>query len=223
MASVQATNSTATTAASATATATQKKVEDPQDRFLKLLVAQVKNQDPLKPMDNAEMTSQMAQISTVTGIEKLNTTLAQLVSNAGESRSVEAAGLIGHQAFVPGSLISWNGDSAIAGIELAQPVDELKITIVDKNGIPVRQIVDLDGKPAGTSTITWDGKADTGALVEMGDYTFTATATQGGKEVKVETLSLAKVKSVMPGEENTLLDMGGVLGLVDFADVKQVF
>ncbi|MDE2389619.1 MAG: flagellar biosynthesis protein FlgD, partial [Betaproteobacteria bacterium] len=72
---------TATAAATSTAGATGKKnVENPQDRFLKLLITQMKNQDPLKPLDNAEVTSQLAQISTVSGLDKLNSTLQQLVS-----------------------------------------------------------------------------------------------------------------------------------------------
>lgn len=222
MSSVQTADIQATAAATATNINTKKKVEDQQDRFLKLLVAQVKNQDPLKPLDNAEMTSQMAQISTVTGIEKLNTTLQQLVSSADDSRSVEALGLIGHKAFVPGTSITLEGDSAIAGIELGQPVDQLKVTILDAAGIPIRQI-ELGAQATGVSTIAWDGKTDSGAQAAIGDYTFTVSATQGGNDIKVETLSLGQVKSVTPGDDKTLLDMGNKLGLVNFADVKQVF
>jgi flagellar basal-body rod modification protein FlgD len=222
MSSVQATDTQAVASATATNINTKKKVEDPQDRFLKLLVAQVKNQDPLKPLDNAEMTSQMAQISTVTGIEKLNTTLKELVSSADDSRAVEALGLIGHKAFVPGTSITLEGDSAIAGIELGQPVDQLKVTILDSAGIPIRQI-DLGAQASGVNTIAWDGKTDSGAQAAIGDYTFAVSATQGGNDVKVETLSLGQVKSVTPGDDKTLLDMGNKLGLVNFADVKQVF
>lgn len=210
-------------AASTTATSiTKKKAEDPQDRFIKLLVAQVKNQDPLKPLDNAEMTSQMAQISTVTGIEKLNTTLQQLVSSSEDARAVEAMGLIGRQVFVPGSSMSLNGESAIAGIELTQPVDQLKVTILDGSGTPIRQM-DLGAQPTGVGTIAWDGKTDSGSQAAIGDYTFTVSAKQGGNDIKVETLALGQVKSVMPGDDSTMLDMGGALGLVNFNSIKQVF
>lgn len=222
MSSIQSTDIQAAATATATNINAKKKVEDPQDRFLKLLVAQVKNQDPLKPLDNAEMTSQMAQISTVTGIEKLNTTLQQLVSSADDSRAVEALGLIGHKAFVPGASITLEGDNAIAGIELGQPVDQLRVTILDGSGIPIRQI-DLGAQAAGVNTISWDGKTDSGAQAAIGDYTFTVSATQGGNDIKVETLSLGQVKSVTPGDDKTLLDMGNKLGLVNFTDVKQVF
>jgi len=222
MSSVQATDTQAVASATATNINTKKKIEDQQDRFLKLLVAQVKNQDPLKPLDNAEMTSQMAQISTVTGIEKLNSTLQQLVSSAEDTRAVEALGLIGHKVLVPGTSITLDGESAIAGVELTQPVDQLKVSILDSSGIPVRQM-DLGAQPTGISKIAWDGKTDSGAQAAIGDYTFVVSATQGGNDIKAETLSLGQVRSVTPDDDKTLLDMGDKLGLVNFTNVKQVF
>src|SRR5512137_1922724 len=73
-----------------------------QDRFLKLLVTQMKNQDPLNPMDNAQVTSQMAQLSTVTGIDKLTATVQVLSASMVASQSLQAASMIGHAALVPG-------------------------------------------------------------------------------------------------------------------------
>lgn len=222
MSSIQSADLQAVASTTATNISATKKIEDQQDRFLKLLVAQVKNQDPLKPLDNAEMTSQMAQISTVTGIEKLNSTLQQLVSSAEDTRAVEAMGLIGHKVFVPGSFISLDGENAMAGIELTQPVDQLTVTILDGSGIPIRKM-DLGAQATGVSTIPWDGKTDSGSRAAIGDYTFTVSAKQGGNDIKVEPLALGQVKSVAPGDDKTLLDMGDKLGLINFADVKQVF
>ena len=82
-----ATGTTAATAASATSTANA----DAADRFLKLLVAQMQNQDPLNPMDNAQVTSQMAQINTVTGIEKLNTTVSGLNGQLVQLQALQGA------------------------------------------------------------------------------------------------------------------------------------
>lgn len=220
MSSVQPTNSQPVSSLT-TAGITAKKAEDPQDRFLKLLVTQMKNQDPLKPLDNAEVTSQLAQISTVSGIDKLNTTLKLLSSDYEDSQSIEATGMIGHDAFVPGKSINLEKDTAIAGIELAQPVDELKVTILDSSGIAIRNI-DLKAQPAGISTIGWDGMTDSGAKAAIGDYTFAVSAKQGGNDIKVNTLSLGSVNSVSHGEQGTLLDMGK-LGLVSLSDIKQVF
>lgn len=221
MSSVQPTNSQTVSSVTTTGTTANKNAENPQDRFLKLLVTQMKNQDPLKPLGNAEVTSQLAQISTVTGIDKLNTTLQLLSSDYEDSQSIEATGMIGHDAFVPGKSIHLEKDAAIAGIELTQPVDELKVTILDSSGIAIRNI-DLKAQPAGISTIGWDGMTDSGAKAAIGDYTFAVSAKQGGNDIKVNTLSLGKVSSVSHGEQGTLLDMGK-LGLVGLSDVKQVF
>lgn len=221
MNSVQQTNSQTVSSVTTTGITAKKEAENPQDRFLKLLVTQMKNQDPLKPLDNAEVTSQLAQISTVTGIDKLNTTLQLLTSDFEDSQSIAATEMIGHSAFVPGKSISLDGDGAIAGIELAQPVDQLTVTIFDSSGIAIRKI-DRDAQPAGISTIAWDGMTDSGAKAANGDYTFAVSAKQGGNDIKVNTLSFGQVNSVSHGEQGTLLDMDE-LGLVSLSNVKQVF
>ena len=79
---------------------TKTTAEAAQDRFMKLLVTQMKNQDPLNPLDNAQVTSQLAQLSTVTGIDKLNATLETMMSNAQNSQSLQASNLIGHAVLV---------------------------------------------------------------------------------------------------------------------------
>ncbi len=221
MNSVQQTNSQTVSSVTTTGITAKKEAENPQDRFLKLLVTQMKNQDPLKPLDNAEVTSQLAQISTVTGIDKLNTTLQLLTSDFEDSQSIAATEMIGHSAFVPGKSISLDGDGAIAGIELAQPVDQLTVTIFDSSGIAIRKI-DRDAQPAGISTIGWDGMTDSGTQAANGDYTFAVSAKQDGKDIKINTLSFGSVNSVSHGEQGTLLDMGE-LGLVGLSNVKQVF
>ncbi|PXX12392.1 flagellar basal-body rod modification protein FlgD [Nitrosomonas ureae] len=222
MTSVQAADSQSISAGTTAGITTKKDAENPQDRFLKLLITQMKNQDPLKPLDNAEVTSQLAQISTVTGIDKLNTTLQQLVSSADDGRSIEALEMIGHSAYVPGNSINFEGEGAIAGIELAQSVDKATVTILDSSGIAIRKM-ELGVQPAGVSTIAWDGVTDSGTKAAPGNYTFEVTAKQGDKDVKVNTLSFGTVNSVSHGEQGTFLDMGNVLGLVSLSDVKQVF
>ena len=130
MATVQST-STATdpfaaiNAAGKSATASTSAVADQQDRFLKLLVTQLKNQDPLNPMDNAQMTSQLAQMSTVSGIEKLNATLNSLVDSVGNSQSMQAADMIGKSVLVPGSQLALSNGVAYAGINLAAAADQV--------------------------------------------------------------------------------------------------
>ena len=98
---------------------------DTQDRFLKLLVTQMKNQDPLNPMDNAQVTSQMAQLSTVTGIDKLNATLQALSDSMMGNQPLQAASMIGHGVLVPGNGVDLSNGNGYGGIELAQSVDDV--------------------------------------------------------------------------------------------------
>src|SRR3990167_8514165 len=86
----------AVAAKAAPAAAGTNATSDAQDRFLKLLVAQLKNQDPLNPMDNAQITTQMAQISTVSGIDKLNSTLQSMAAAFNAGQSLQATAMIGH-------------------------------------------------------------------------------------------------------------------------------
>src|SRR6186713_3264793 len=100
------------------------------DRFLKLLVAQMKNQDPLNPMDNAQVTSQMAQINTVTGIDKLNTTVQGLSTQFMQLQAVQGASLVGRDVVVPGNTLQIDDGTGEGGFELAGPADQVKVEIL---------------------------------------------------------------------------------------------
>ncbi len=221
MNSVQETNKQLFPTTTTSTSSSKNSVENPQDRFLKLLVTQMKNQNPLKPLDNAEVTSQLAQISTVTGIDKLNSTLQKLLSGVEDSRFVEAAGLIGHKALVPGNALLLDNNAAVGGFELSQPVDKLSVTILDSSGIAVHTI-ERGAQPAGVNTFIWDGITGSGTNAVNGNYTFAISAKQGDQEIKVDPLALGLVNSVSPGEHDAILDMGG-LGLFGMADIKQIF
>lgn len=199
----------------------RKGVDESQDRFLKLLVTQMQNQDPLNPLDNAEITSQLAQISTVTGIDKLNDTLKLMVSDLDAMRSLEATSMIGHGVLVEGSSMRLEDNVAIAGIELPQPVDELVISIQDSSGITIRNMA-LGAQPEGIKTFAWDGVTDSGTAAANGNYSFTVNATQGDKDISAAALALATVNSVSPDEKGAILDVGE-LGFIGMSDIKQIF
>lgn len=210
-----------TTNISTSADKNKNSVDNPQDRFLKLLVTQMQNQDPLNPLDNAEVTSQLAQISTVTGIDKLNDTLQLLLDGIEDSRTLEATNLIGHKALVPGTTLSLDNNAAIGGFELPQSVDKLSVTILDSSGIAVRTL-ELGAQPSGVNTFIWDGIADSGANAANGQYSIAIKAVQGDQEMTASPLALGQVESVSAGEHDAILDMGR-LGLINMADIKQIF
>lgn len=193
---------------------------DTQDRFLKLLVTQMKNQDPLNPMDNAQVTSQMAQLSTVTGIDKLNVTLQALSDSMLPSQSLQAATMIGHGVLVPGKGIDLSSGNGYGGIDLTQSVDKVDIAIYDQAGALVRNM-QLGAQPAGLVNWQWDGRNEAGASVADGSYTFAVTATQAGNAVDAAALQFGMVSSVTQGKQGVALRVGQ-LDDIALSQVRQI-
>jgi flagellar basal-body rod modification protein FlgD len=202
-------------------TAAQKgSVEETQDRFMTLLVTQMRNQDPLNPLDNAQVTSQFAQLSTVSGIEKLNQALTSLQSNYQTSQSLQAANMIGHGVLVPGSTTTLSDGKALLGMELTEPADDVKMIIRDGSGKAIHT-VNLGSLEPGSKPLTWDGAVDTGGTAPDGVYTFEINATRGGQKVNATTLSFGEVASVTTGTQGVKLTLPGV-GTANFSDVRQI-
>lgn len=157
-----------------------------EDRFLKMLVAQMQNQDPLNPLDNAEVTSQMAQINTVTGIDKLNTTIGALSTQFMQLQAMQGAALVGHEVAVEGDKLRPLPEGhADGGFELSAPADKVKIEITTEAGGPVKTI-ELKEQDAGRRTF------DAEIPEEFRDQPlhFKVTATSGETETPVDAMAL---------------------------------
>jgi flagellar basal-body rod modification protein FlgD len=194
--------------------------DDQQNKFLKLLTTQLKSQDPLNPMDNAQMTSQLAQISTVDGITQLNATLKTLMGSYQSSEALQAAALVGHTVLVPGTGLQVASSQAAGGVQLDSAASKVSVTISDGNGLEIKRI-DLGALDAGTHEFVWDGKNDNGTAVADGTYKVTVTATQGDTKVSASTLQLAAVNSVVTGGSEIQVDVGS-LGRVSMSDIKLI-
>jgi flagellar basal-body rod modification protein FlgD len=195
-------------------------VESVQDRFLTLLVTQMRNQDPLNPMDNAEVTTQLAQISTVSGIDKLNKAIDGMGQGLLAAQSMQAGNLIGHGVLAPGSTLVLEGGQAKAGANLANPADRVVVNVLSKAGERIATL-DLGARPSGTLTFAWDGKNAAGATVPDGIYTFEVAATQGNAKVQVEPLGFGRVQSVTLGAQELQLNTYG-LGSLSMSSVAQI-
>ena len=200
--------------------ANQSQISEAQDRFLKLLTTQLKNQDPLNPLDNAQVTSQLAQISTVSGIEKLNATLQTLLQDSLDTQTTQAASLVGHAVLVPGGGLQLASSAGVGGIELAGAADEVTVTISDANGLPMKTLT-LGALAAGVHNFSWDGKTDSGAQAADGNYSIAIAAKQGGEKVDATALNLAMVRSVIRTSQGFALDLGS-LGAFTMDEVKQI-
>lgn len=191
-----------------------------QDRFLKLLVTQMKNQDPLNPMDNSEVTSQMAQLSTVTGINKLTDLISGLSNSYSEAQSLQAASMIGHGVLAGGNTMQLAGGSAIAAVDLPQAVDSLYVMIKDASGATVHS-ANLGAQSAGITSFQWDGSTDAGGAAPSGNYTYEVQAVAVGKTITASPLAYGKVDSVTLGAQGVQLDVEG-LGSVGLSQIKQI-
>lgn len=151
-------NKTSGTGASASSAIAAADDAGSEDRFLKLLITQIQNQDPLKPMDNAEMTSQIAQINTVKGIEKLNTSVVGLSGQFAQMQALQGASLVGRDVVVPGNVIDIADGIGQGGFELAGPADAVKVEVLS----PAGAVLDTFALGAlGSGLHSFDWPADT--------------------------------------------------------------
>lgn len=224
MASVQTTNeASASLLASVNGTKNKNSdsINEAQDRFMTLLVTQMKNQDPLNPMDNAQVTSQLAQLSTVTGINKMNDSLEAFMANMQSSQALQASSLIGHEVLVEGNDVSFDGTNGYFGVELPTSTDALTITITDTAGNPIRKIT-LNNQDEGIIPLSWDGYGDDGTQVEAGNYQFSVSATIGGEAATATGLSLTQINSISSSSSGIKLNLNNA-DTVTSAELKQIF
>lgn len=217
--SINSVSSTGSTAA-ATATSATPATDDGQDRFLKLLITQMKNQDPMNPMDNAQVTTQMAQISTVSGISQLNQTITGIMSQFAGMETLQGAALAGRSVLVSGNSLSLAAGSAAAAFELPSAADQVTVTVFDGAGQAVHT-ANLGAAQAGLTRFEWDGKTDAGKSVADGRYTFSVKATAAGTTTAATPLALATVAGVSRGSNGLELDLGA-LGTRTLADIKRI-
>ncbi len=211
-------NNTASNPLAASSNSGTSSAAEQQDRFMKLLVAQMKNQDPLNPMDNAQMTSQIAQINTVSGIEKLNTTVTSLLASFNNLQAQSATQLPGRSVLVSGTGLTLADGQAMGGVELAAAADAVTVDIVDAAGTTVRSLA-LGASSAGVRSFTWDGLQTDGKAAAAGNYRLRVTATAGGNAVVSTPLVASRVQAVSNGSDGVQLDLGSA-GTRAYSDVK---
>ena len=184
-------NKTATNAMGGTGKATQSSADQQSDRFLKLLVAQLNNQDPMNPMDNAQMTSQMAQINTVTGITQLNDTMKSMASQFSSMQVLQGSALVGREVLTTGRSLTINDGIGKAAFDLAGNADKVTVQVLSPGG-QVLDTLNFGAQAAGQHNFNWDASQYTGT----GNPVFNVVATQGTAAVAVTPLSRGTVESI---------------------------
>lgn len=197
-----------------------------EDRFLTMLITQLRNQDPLNPMDNAQVTSQMAQMSTVSGIQQLNNTLLAVAGQMDVSQSMQAANLIGKDVLVPGEKVllgsSQEGEKVAMpfGIDLVSGTTSTLVQIKDSSGKVVREF-DLGAQKSGVYSMEWDGKDNDGSPLADGSYTVSVLASNDGNAVTASPLTHGMVDSVAYTSSGLMLDLG-LAGTFSLLDIRKI-
>ena len=194
------------------------------DTFLKLMITQLNNQDPFKPMENGEFLGQIAQFSSVTGLDKLNNQFESLSASLTSGQALQAGAVVGRDVLVPTSTSFMRGPGeAVRGqAQLDESSSEVTVRVYDQVGQLVREMPMGSAQP-GALKFTWDGMNDGGDYVPEGPYQVRVSSKQGENEVELQTELFANVESVnMSARDGLTLNLQG-LGPVAFKDVKQIF
>jgi flagellar basal-body rod modification protein FlgD len=186
-----------------------------EDRFLKLLVAQLQNQDPLNPMDNAQVTSQMAQIQTVSGIDKLNTTVQGLNAQFAQLQALSGASLVGHDVLIEGNRLAADNGVGHGGFELGSQADHVKLEVLDASG-RVIDSADLGAMASGRHSFDWTPAAGIDPALAA---RFRITATLGTTAVAATPFTRDRVDAVSAGPGGLVLELAHA-GPVAYDQVK---
>jgi flagellar basal-body rod modification protein FlgD len=187
-----------------------------EDRFLKLLVAQMKNQDPLNPMDNAQVTSQMAQINTVSGIEKLNGTVQGLNRHFVQMQALQGANLVGRDVVLAGSRLGTNDAGLVqGGFELSSAADTVNVEILNAGG-HVIDTVELGAQGAGRHGFEW--RPLEGVDAALG-HSFRVVAKAGAAALSATPLMRDRVDAVSTAGDSLTLELRHS-GTRSYADIK---
>lgn len=194
-----------------------------QEDFIKLMTTQMNHQDPMKPMENGEFLSEMAQFSTVSGLKEIKDAFNSLATSLKSSQALQASSMVGRKVLVPGSMSTLSeGTPMKAGVELDQNVAELKVSIMDDKGALVKEI-NLGNKPAGVAHFTWDGMLEQNKKAMSGNYSIHAVANVDGKSESLKTLITDTVQSVSLGQGGQGVSLSlAKAGSAGLADVKEI-
>lgn len=192
------TSKATSTSTTGTSTVAKKDTIMGKDDFLSLLVAQLKNQDPLEPEDPTAFTAQLAQFSSLEQLANLNTTMEGLTTAQANSARLSSLSLIGKDITYNGSTVTLEGKPVEIGYQLDGTASSVTLSIQDANGKTVRTIQAADTElKAGNHFITWDGKDQEGNLLANGKYTLVLQASAAGEGASIAAAPL--VRSVVTG------------------------
>jgi flagellar basal-body rod modification protein FlgD len=190
--------------------------------FLTLMTTQLKNQDPMKPLEGTEFVSQLAQFGSVSGIQSMQKSIDSLSNSLRSTQVLNGTSLVGHDVLAQADGFSFTQGITVGGeVDVPPGVQTVQVRITDSTGALVREVA-VDPS-AGTHSFAWDGKRTDGTLAESGDYEIEAVATAGNEHGSLEVLMSGRVSSVTIDNTGTQLTLNtGALGPVSMNNIRRV-
>ncbi len=189
-------------------------------QFLELMIAQLDNQDPLDPAKNEDFIAQLAQFSSVEGIQNLNDSVAGMANAMQSSLSLQAASLVGRSVLAPADTALYEETTLGGSVSLTQAVGALQIDVESLDGSLVQQL-DLGPQSAGLARFAWDGRDQSGNPMPAGLYRINAYSVVGGERVALEANLPNRVAGVTMGERGVLANLVGGIE-VSTLDIKEI-
>jgi len=216
-------NSTSLDALGLTKTAGPGKKTLGQEDFLKLLVAQMNNQDPTQPSESGEFMSQMAQFGTVDGIQSMKRSIETLAASMQSNQALQASALVGRSVLVPSYQATLADGKSIRGAaELPSTANQVRVSIMNDKGELVRQM-NLGSHPAGMVDFNWDGKTNSGEAAAPGNYLFSVQGQINNQNMELTPMIYSNVDSVSLGTNGAGLQLNlAGKGSISLAQVKQI-
>ncbi len=194
-----------------------------QDEFMKLMLAQLQSQDPFKPADNGEFIAQMAQFSTVAGIDEMNNSLQALSSSLGNYQTLQYANLVGRSVLVSTNTFNLNEENSVEGVYKADSTSSVTASIYNSAGEVVHQI-DLGIQGSGQHAFAWDGLLEDGSRVEPGDYLISIDYGTDEAAVSAEVMIKQEIESVNLSTNNGETVLNTVDGLsLTLSEIDQIY
>ena len=194
-----------------------------QEDFITLMTTQMNHQDPMKPMENGDFLSDMAQFSTVSGLKEIKDAFNGLATSLKSSQALQASSMVGRKVLIPGSMSTLSqGSEMKAAVEVDKNVTDIKVSIMNDNGALVKEI-NLGNKTAGVAHFSWDGMLDANKKAMSGNYSIRAIGMVDGQAESLKTLISDTVQSVSlgTGAKGVSLTLANA-GSAGLSDVKEI-
>jgi flagellar basal-body rod modification protein FlgD len=201
---------------------TDKNDELGQNAFLKLMIAQLKNQDPMKPQDPSQFMSQLAQFSQVTSTQNMEKSIEGLSDSLRSTQVLNGTSLVGHDVLAPADKDTIEAGGTVTGaVDAPKGTTALKIIVKDAAGAQIRTF-DVEDATQGLNNFTWDGRTNTGVAVPAGTYSFEAVANVNGLAESLDPMIVSRVGSVTIDPSTGSLTLNTSTGAVSLNDVRRV-